>query len=175
MDGRDASGFWRPDSKQQRVRERERRERQKQERLERERLEREDDELRAQLTKRLTEGDLRPRVIERVVAQLKSAEVEAVEKATAERRATLLAQIDDERKAAIAKERSKEERRLSEERRLVDIVKENERAVAEEARRRVDKDRRSQRERQEELARFSLEHKRRIEAAVSDPSASGAR
>ena len=54
--------------------------------------------------------------------------------------------------------------RLSEESRLHDILRDNARLVAEEAKRRADQEKRTQVERQQELARLSYEHRRSLGA-----------
>jgi len=65
------------DTKQQRVKERDRRERLKRERAAREREAKEEEALQAAIRRRLSEGDLRERVVSRVLELLKTEEVEA--------------------------------------------------------------------------------------------------
>lgn len=95
---------------------------------------------------------------------------ETADQAIAARRAELLAEVQLERQAKIDAARSKEETRLSEARELKDLVRENERKVAEESKRRADEERRRKREREDELERVRVEQRRRLEAAASSSS-----
>lgn len=127
--------FWNKDAKDQRIKERDRRERLKRERAEREHEQKEDEALQESIKRRLTEGDLRERVVARVLELLRTDEVEAqvaaaAKEAVTTRRAQLLGEVAAEREALISEARRKEEERLSEMRRLKDIVRENERKVA---------------------------------------------
>ena len=168
------------DTKQQRVKERDRRERLKRERAAREREAKEEEALQAAIRRRLSEGDLRERVVSRVLELLKTEEVEAqvvaaAENTVAARRSALLDEVATVRAEKIANARRDEESRLSEQQRLKDIVRENERRVSEEAKRRAEEERRRNRERQQELSKLQLERKRTLEvvAAAALPSQPG--
>ena len=101
----------------------------------------------AEVARRIAEGDLRERVVARVVELLKSDEVQArltkeVDEKRAARRQELLAAVSEEGDGAVREARQKEEQRLSESRLAVDIMQENARLVAAEARRREEEERR---------------------------------
>lgn len=150
-----------------RVREGERRERLKREREEREKREREDEEISADIKRRIAEGDLRERVVERVVSLIKSDSValrvtKRADELIAARRAEVLGPIESARAARIAAARAETERTLTEARELEDILAENARKVKAESARVAEATRVRQRERAAELALLSAERSRSL-------------
>ena len=129
---------------------RDRRERQKHERRERERREQreiaEEHALEEEVQRRLVDGDLREKVVARVAEALATDEVQARIRARceAERAARLtaaLAAVEAERVERLRAAQQREEDRLSEARELQDILRENERKVSAEKRRREEAER----------------------------------
>ena len=136
--------------KHERVRQRDRRERQKHERRERERHEQreiaEEHALEEEVQRRLVDGDLREKVAARVAEALATDEVQARVSARCDaeraRRITVaLDAIETERVERIRAAQQREEDRLSEARELQDILRENERKVNAEKRRREEAER----------------------------------
>ena len=76
--------------------------------------------------------------------------------------AELLAEVEADRQGQIHAAYAEEESTLSEAQRVKDIIKDNERKVLEEARRRAEQEKRSRQEREQELARLRLEHQRHV-------------
>lgn len=141
--------LWQKDSRERRALSSQR---QKQDRVQREREAKEDDEIRDAIRRRLTEGDMRATVVDRVVGLLKTDEVQARVAARASaaitaRRAEVLAGVEAARSGRIAAARAEEESRLSEARLLEDILAENTRKVKEAAAREAEAARERQRER----------------------------
>ena len=136
-----------------RLRERERRERQKQERRLREREAEEERKAEEEVKRRLTEGDLREKVVAKVVEQLRTEEVQKriaqqTEEARAKKLKAGLDAIETGRRAKVSAAKQKEEDRLSEARQLQDILRENERKVNAERRRREEEERQARRDRE---------------------------
>ncbi|KAL3923074.1 MAG: hypothetical protein SGPRY_004339 [Prymnesium sp.] len=165
--------------KQQRVRERDRRERQKVERAQREREQREQREIEAELSLSLQSGELRERVVARVLTALKTEEAQRTIGMRAEerieaRRKELLAQVQKERDDAVTSARKQEEERLSRQQELQNILKENASKVAAEAKKREEEEKHAKREREAELLRIREERKRlRAQFAFGDASEDG--